>query len=209
MEKFTSLILASASPRRKELLEKHGVQFLIIPSRIEEVLPEGVYFTPEETAMYLAEQKAMSIAHSVMNEEYDSLKEVENLKILAVDTIVYKDTIIEKPIDEKDAIRILTHLKNDVHHVISGACIIDLSASVESTNRKLSITKKTTLHDITTVTFGDYNDKDIIDYIHEDPPYDKSGSYGIQSSWSKHVKTVEGSIENVIGLPWEAIKDLI
>ena len=214
-----SLILASASPRRKEILESHGVSIIIIPSNIEEILPEDRHFSPEETAMYLAEQKAIAIANNIIDGKCDAIfaeidpcfdhTNSDNLKILAVDTIVYKDRIIEKPVDEADAIAILTHLKNSVHYVISGACIIELAKTVDTSGRQLAISKKTTLHDTTTVTFGDYSTDDIIQYIHENPPYDKSGSYAIQSSWSKNVKSREGSIENVIGLPWEAIKDLI
>ena len=213
-----SLILASASPRRKEILEQHGIVFTIIPSNIDETIPDDVYFTPEETAMYLAEQKAIEIANNVMEGKCDVIlekagvsihKNPVSIKILAVDTIVYKDKVIEKPTDEADAISILTHLKNATHYVISGACIIDISNGVEPSNRALSIISKNILHDTTTVTFGDYTESDIIEYIRENPPYDKSGSYAIQSSWNKHVLNVDGSIENVIGLPWEAIRDFI
>jgi septum formation protein len=200
------LILASSSLRRKEILEAHGETPIVIPSEIKEILPEGRLFSPAETAMYLAEQKAESVAERLASGAYGAMLQDESgtdFRVLAVDTIVYKDRIIGKPVDESDALSILRSLKNALHYVISGVCLIELG---QTENERLSLQRKQVFYDSTSVTFGDYSDDEILEYIRSNPPYDKSGSYAIQSSWGVHVTSVIGSIENVIGLPWEKIE---
>jgi len=190
------LILASASPRRQEILEAHGFSPVVIPSDVEEVLPEGELFTPEQTTIYLAELKAESVLDSL-----DPGAWPDGCRILGVDTIVFKDRIIGKPVDESDALEILRSLKNDSHEVISGVCLIHAEPP-----RALS---KQVFSDTTTVRFGDYSDEEILAYIRANPPYDKSGSYAIQSDWGRHVLSVDGDIENVIGLPFLKLSEYI
>ena len=192
------LILASASPRRKEILEAHGHVFTVIPSDVDETIPGGVPLTPEEIAIYLAELKAEAVFAGLRPEDYP-----EGCTILAVDTIVYKDRIFGKPVDEEDSLNILRALKNTTHTVISGVCLIMCRGGI------LPPAEKFLLSDATRVTFGDYTDNDILTYIRANPPYDKSGSYAVQSDWGRHIKNVDGDLENVIGLPYHKIAPYI
>jgi len=190
------LILASASPRRKEILEAHGFTPFVIPSDVEETLPAGAEFTPEQTTIYLAELKADSVLNTLDPGDWPN-----GCMILGVDTIVYKDRIIGKPVDEADALDILRSLKNGSHEVISGVCLLIINALSD----RLDIDAKHLFSDTTVVSFGDYTDEDILAYIRANPPYDKSGSYAIQSDWGRHVLDYDGDIENVIGLPFEKL----
>ena len=215
MTECAPLILASASARRKEILEAHGHSFVIIPSDANESLPDDADFTPEETTIYLAELKAQAVFSGLIPEDWP-----QGCIILAVDTIVYKDSIIGKPVDEADALRILRTLRNTTHQVISGVCILKTECRGGTNNtecrdgnlppiRFLETTETIKFADTTTVRFGDYTDEEILAYIRENPPYDKSGSYAIQSSWGRHVIFIAGDIENVIGLPYPKIASYI
>jgi len=192
------LILASASLRRKEILDAHGVAHIVIPSDADETLPADKDLTPGQTTVYLAELKADTVLGALDPEDWPC-----GCRVLGVDTIVYKDHIIGKPVDEEDSLTILRSLKNTSHEVISGVCLI-LAApeSRPSEPAALIAEKKYLFHDTTTVRFGDYSDEEILAYIRANPPYDKSGSYAIQSDWGRHVLEVDGDIENVIGLPF-------
>ena len=185
-----TLILASASPRRKEILEAHGHSFEIIPSDEAETIPEDMRLTPEETTIYLAKLKADSVFSAINPDKYPG-----GFTVLGVDTIVYKDRIFGKPADEEDALNILRSLKNTTHKVISGVCLITSVPRYE----------KITFSDTTLVTFGDYTDEEIRTYVRANPPYDKSGSYAIQSDWGRNVLSITGDIENVIGLPYQKL----
>ena len=225
------LILASSSPRRKEILEAHGHDPIVIPADVDESIPEGRDFTPEELTIYLAELKAATVFDTLCPDEWP-----RGCTILGVDTIVYKDRVIGKPVDEADALDILRSLKNGSHEVISGVCIIrarrddhpsrsscadgdsaggDSAGGDSSIHARrddapggqatLVIAEKSMFHDTTTVRFGDYSDEEIIEYVRANPPYDKSGSYAIQSAWGRHVLEMDGDIENVIGLPYKKL----
>ena len=190
------LVLASASPRRREILESYGLRPVVIPAGVEECLPAGSLFTPEETTMYLAELKATAVFKSL-----DPAAWPRGCSILGVDTIVYKGRVIEKPKDEMDALDILRSLENASHDVISGVCII----RAVPLRGRLAAAEKFVFYDSTTVRFGIYSDEDILAYIRANPPYDKSGSYAIQSEWGRHVLEIDGDIENVIGLPYKKL----
>jgi septum formation protein len=187
--KIPAIILASASPRRREILEAHGVTPVIRPADVYETLPDDLTEEPKEAAMYLAGLKARAVyLHYYKN------KNPEPAVILGADTIVYKDRIIGKPVDEADAFAILSSLRNARHSVITGVALIDAATGAE-----------TVFYEETFVTFNDYPDEEIRRFVREEPPYDKSGSYAIQSSWSKNVAAIDGDVENVIGLPWAKI----
>jgi len=194
------LILASASLRRTEILDTHDIPHVVIPSDVDETLPEGADFTPEQTTVYLAELKADAVLAGL-----DPADWPQGCYVLGVDTIVYKDHIIGKPIDEEDALGILRKLNNTSHEVISGVCLI-LAMPIDG---KLESAKKHLFSDTTTVRFDDYTDDDILAYIRENPPYDKSGSYAVQSAWGKHVLEIDGDIENVIGLPFKKLSEYL
>ena len=191
------LILASASPRRSEILKAHGHNPIVMPADVDETIPEGKEFTPEETTIYLAELKALTVLKMLNPEDWPA-----GCVVLGVDTIVYKDRIIGKPVDEADALNILRSLRNTTHEVISGVCVLRASGS-------LIVAEKTLFSDSTIVSFGDYIDEEILAYVRANPPYDKSGSYAVQSDWGRHVLSVDGDIENVIGLPYQRLAQFL
>ena len=204
-KKNTPLILASASPRRKEILEAHGNAPVVIPADVDESIPEDSAFTPEELTIYLAELKSTTVFNTLQPETWP-----HGCTVLGVDTIVYKDRVIGKPVDEADALDILRSLKNGPHEVISGVCLIyAVQQHTPAGQTTLAIEKKLLFHDTTTVRFGDYSDEEIIEYIRANPPYDKSGSYAIQSAWGRHVLEMNGDIENVIGLPYKKLAEYL
>jgi septum formation protein len=209
--------LASGSPRRSEILRKHGIDPVVIPSDADETLPvEYENRSVEDIVKYLAHIKAWTVYEQLkvsdpvaiktrIPDTAKSSRAIETTDIftgktliLGADTIVYKDEIIGKPKDEADAIRILRLLCNAGHLVITGVALIDLSTGVE-----------TQFAETTKVFFKDYSDEEIKRFIREEPPYDKSGSYAIQSSWTKNVDHIEGDIENVIGLPWSRLAEYL
>ena len=197
------LILASASPRRKEILEAHGHFIKVIPADVDESLPEGNDFTPDETVIYLAEKKATAVFETLNYMDWP-----KGCAIIGVDTIVFKDRIIGKPKDETEALEILRSLKNATHKVISGVCLVHAAvlhvtgATAGPPHSRLAMVQKEVFSDTTTVRFGDYSDEEILEYVRANPPYDKSGSYAIQSEWGRHVLEMQGDLENVIGLPY-------
>jgi septum formation protein len=166
---------------------------IVIPSDVDESLPPEMEGSAiEDVVMYLAHLKARAVYESLRGGEFAAPF------ILAADTVVYKDEMIGKPVDEADAFRILDSLRGSEHRVISGVSFIETADGAE-----------TQFFDTTRVHFKHYSDEEIYRYIRAESPYDKSGSYAIQSSWSKNVERVEGDVENVMGLPWYRVEALI
>lgn len=173
------LILASQSPRRKELLQHLGLEaFAVKPIETDESFPSGL--TGEETATYIAEQKA---------EANRSFLEERDLMITA-DTIVYLNgQVLGKPADREDAFRMLRLLSGKEHQVFTGVCLSSLFEQRSFVAR-------------TDVTFSELTDEEILWYIDHFHPYDKAGAYGIQE-WigAVAVERITGSYFNVMGLP--------
>ena len=173
------LILASASPRRKELLAKTGFSFDIIPAKGEEKITKKI---PAEVVMELSQQKAQEIAE----------KQTEDCIIIGADTIVAKgDTIMGKPKDEADAFRMLEMISDDCHQVYTGVTIIRTGKNPET----ITFAEKTDVY------LYPISEKDIHAYIKSGDPMDKAGAYGIQGDFAVHVKGIEGDYYNVVGLP--------
>lgn len=171
-------ILASASPRRKNLLEKIGFTFDVKPSNITENL--NLNLEPADFSKYWAHKKAQQVA-----------KEHINSIVIGADTIVtINNKVLGKPKNRDDSISMLRMLSGETHQVITGMCLI---------NNKLDFS--ITYHTKTKVYLNPYNDKEIIDYIDNENPNDKAGSYGIQDSFAKHVRKIDGCFYNVMGLP--------
>lgn len=180
------LILATSSPRRKELFDKFNIDYAAVDSNIIERLNPSD--TPLQYAMSMAFSKAYSVA-----------KKYKKDIVIGADTIVvYKDEILGKPKDEDDAFRMLKFLSNNEHEVISGICIINLS-----TNTKIVD------YDITKVKFRDINYDIIRKYIDTKEPLDKSGGYGIQDFGGLLVESICGSYYNVIGLPLVKLDEIL
>lgn len=172
------VILASASPRRKELLERIGVKFDILPATGEEVITKEL---PGEVVMELAKQKAEEVAKTA---GADAL-------VLGADTVVaYEGKILGKPKDEADALRMLTMLSGKEHEVYTGVALID--------NRDQSMEN---FFERTKVMMYPVSEEEIRDYIVGGEPMDKAGAYAIQGIGAKFIQKIEGDYNNVVGLP--------
>ena len=182
------IILASASPRRLEIMNRHGIEPLVMPQDTDEHLPDGIGMT--EAVEELAAQKARSC--------YDSVKDdprYDGYLIIGADTIVWKDEIMGKPADRDDAFRMLDKIRGTYHYVVTGVCLIDVSSGSE-----------TVMNDVTAVHCVNYTDDDINDYISRREPYDKAGSYAIQGYFGRYIDHIDGDYENVMGLPFHIIE---
>ena len=181
------LILASASPRRKEILLSAGFDFEICPSPIDEAPLAGE--RPEGYARRVACAKALSVAASV----------ARGSLVLGADTIVVAgDEILGKPQDAADAGRMLRKLSGISHQVITGVCL------VRAPDEVIALT-----HETTWITFRALDDEEIADYVASGEPMDKAGAYGIQGLACKFVTRVEGCYFNVVGLPVALVYGLL
>ncbi len=179
------IILASASPRRRELLALGGFDFEVITSDADEEKVE--FTTPEEYVMALAKLKCEAV-EAVLEEQIGTEK-----IIIAADTIVYSSDFggkMGKPHDFCEAHKMLSALSGKEHEVLTGICI-----KIHN-NRIISH-----FADATKVYFRDLSDEEITSYITDFPPYDKAGAYGIQDKAAVFVKKIEGDYFNVMGLP--------
>ena len=174
------IILASASPIRKELLERAGVQFEICPGNGEEHITSN---KPEEIVKELSEQKAMA---AVFPAE-------EGTVIIGSDTIVaFEGKVLGKPSDEEDAVKTLLMLQGNTHQVYTGVTVLEYRGSQW---RKLVFAERTD------VTFYPVSENEIREYVKTGEPMDKAGSYGIQGLFGIYVKGISGEYANVVGLP--------
>ncbi|MCL4257790.1 MAG: septum formation protein Maf [Anaerolineales bacterium] len=174
------LVLASTSPRRKELLSLLGLPFEVMPADInEDVLPGEA---PTEYVMRLARGKAQVIA--------ERLDGVAAVVIAADTTVVHEGEIIGKPLDAADAERILRRLRGRIHQVYSGLCLWDTAAGRQVTDLALS-----------QVPMRNYSDSEMSAYIASGQPLDKAGAYGIQNTSFHPVENFAGCFANVAGLP--------
>ena len=189
------IILASASPRRREILEKHGIEPVVMPTDADEFLREGIGMT--DAVRILAERKARACYTNIRHDK-DLLNKYHDHVIIGSDTIVYKDEIMAKPEDEADAFRMLDSIRGTSHYVVTGVCLIDVSSGDSAV-----------ISDTTTVWCKDYSDEDINDYISREEPYDKAGSYAIQGYFGRYIDHIDGDYENVVGLPYHRIKDVL
>ena len=186
------LVLASSSPRRSELLRQWGYKFELVYAPVAESLTEGV--SPQDAVQALAERKALS-GYKVWKDNGGSPHDL----VLAADTIVVLgERILGKPNDENDAYAMLKALSGQTHQVMTG---IALATEIEE---RLQIESAV---DVTTVTFREIDDQEILAYIAGGEPMDKAAAYAIQGEGGKFVIGVQGSVTNVIGLPMELLVD--
>jgi len=181
------LVLASASPRRQELLRNARISFAAQPADVNETPLQDE--APRECAERLAREKALTVWRS---RPHDA--------VLGADTIVVVDeTILGKPVDAEDAARMLRMLSGREHRVITGVCLIKprtSGARDENRNENLHLGSETTL-----VTMSEISDKEILDYVATGEPMDKAGAYAIQGIASRWIPRIEGDYSNVVGLP--------
>jgi len=177
-----ALVLASASPRRRELLKNAGIPFIVQPSEIPELPREGE--APEACAERLAREKAL-----------DVFRQRPQDFVLGADTIVIVGgQILGKPRDVVDAARILRLLSGRTHQVITGVCLI-------GPDRKGRSSLRDTRSETTLVTMSELSDEDIQSYVATGEPLDKAGAYAIQGIASRWISRIEGDYFNVMGLP--------
>jgi len=170
------LVLASASPRRAELLRSAGVAFAVDPAHVPEQAVAGE--APLDYAQRLARDKALAV-----------LARHHEDAVLGADTVVVVDQqLLEKPTDANDAARMLRLLSGRTHQVITGVCLI--APGFERTEAEL-----------TQVTFSRLSGEEIALYVRSGEPMDKAGAYGIQGMASRWVTRIEGCYSNVVGLP--------
>jgi len=173
-----TIILASSSPRRRELMNGLGLKYIVDVPAIDEAIPAGV--SPEKAVQSLALKKAQAVA-----EKYS-----EGLVIGADTVVVLDNKIMGKPADNEDALSMLLELQGRVHRVYTGVAVID------------AMTGRTVCEkELTYVEFGPFNKEDALSYIATGEPLGKAGSYAIQGLGAILVKSVSGDYYNVVGLP--------
>lgn len=185
IKKDIPIILASASPRRVELLKQAGFTFTVVPSNVKE---ETTEISPDKIVEELAFQKADEVYQRVKN-EYNG----KDYMVIGADTIVfYNGEILGKPQDEQEAFDMLKMLSDRTHQVFTGISII----SKIKNEKQIFL-----LHERTAVTFYPINDYDLKEYISTGDSLDKAGAYGIQGPFAVHIRKIEGDYNNVVGLP--------
>ena len=181
------LILASASPRRKEILKNAGIDFEVMPASADETLPEGI--EAADAVTLLARRKAKALV--------DEHPELSDCVVLAADTLVECfGEILGKPEDKEDARRMLTMLCGCGSAVHTGICIAYKD-------------RFETALETAYVTFDEMTDDEIEDYISTDEPYDKAGAYAVQGRAALYIAGVTGDWYSVVGLPIHAFRILL
>ena len=180
------VILASASPRRKEILQNTKLNFDIQKSDIEEVILENE--SPEAMVVRLAYEKAFDVA-----------KRNTDRLVIGADTIVALDNeVLGKPKDQNEAYQMIKRLSNKTHKVITGISLINLKENKIIKDYVVSF-----------VTFKDLSEDSIKDYINTNESLDKAGAYGIQGYGALLVKNIQGDYFNIVGLPISKLSDLL
>ena len=180
-------ILASNSPRRRELLESAGFEFDVIPSTVPEQCAPGE--VPEAFVCRLATTKALQVATGA---PHGSL-------VLGADTAVVVDAeILGKPADAEDAARMLRRLSGRSHRVLTGVSVVEAPDRIRGVE-----------HSSTEVWFRALDETEIRDYVASGEPRDKAGAYGIQGIASRFVTRIDGSYSNVVGLPVSLVDQLL
>jgi septum formation protein len=212
---MSQIILASGSPRRKELLEQMGMEFEVCPAKGEEHITTEV---PREAVVELSRQKAEEVAAGMLGwiergcpfpgknqpggatahpdnlPGIDPTAPLDDMLVIGADTVVvYQNKILGKPEDEADAARMLSMLSGNTHEVYTGVTLV----FIDKTGR----TGEYSFYEKTNVTVYPMTEREIADYIATGDPMDKAGAYGIQGRFAVHIKQIEGDYYNVVGLP--------
>lgn len=221
MKKFR-IVLASASPRRSEIMNQVNIDFEVIPSNCEEVITKT---KPSDVVKELCYQKALSVFNEI-NEE--------NVIVVGADTIVAnEDKILGKPKSKEEAYDMINSIQGTSHYVYTGVCLVGMfdnkivrqdmienilkgidavdskykDYSFKNTNDKAII--EICFYEKTKVNVNSMSDEQIKEYIDTDEPYDKAGGYGIQGLFAKHISGIQGDYYNVMGLPIASLNEKI
>ena len=174
------IILASASPRRRELLEQGGIPFTVIPSQAEEKI------TTEQPGQAVEE-----LSYLKCSDIYE--KSLGDVLVIGADTVVASEgKILGKPSSQKDAVKMLQSLQGREHEVYTGVTIMA---------REGNENRKKTFHEKTKVVFYPMSDEEIRSYVNTGEPMDKAGAYGIQGRFAAFIGEISGDYNNVVGLP--------
>ena len=174
------IILASASPRRRELLEQGGIPFTVIPSQAEEKI------TTEQPGQAVEE-----LSYLKCSDIYE--KSLGDVLVIGADTVVASEgKILGKPSSQRDAVKMLQSLQGREHEVYTGVTIMA---------REGNENRKKTFHEKTKVVFYPMSDEEIRSYVNTGEPMDKAGAYGIQGKSAVFIKEISGDYNNVVGLP--------
>ena len=185
------VILASGSPRRREILKQMGIEFEIDVSDVDETA-EG---TPEEMVCLLAERKALAVA-------YKAADRGESALVVGADTLVALDgRALGKPADDEEAVRMLRSLSGREHAIYTGVCVVKVKdGGVAEIMRAPACTE---------VRFRELTDEEIVAYVATGEPRDKAGAYAIQGGAKAFVESYNGSMSNAIGLPRDLLRSML
>ena len=188
MKQNCPILLASASPRRRDLLARAGITFTVQTSEIEESVQ--AFSTPKEAVKELAQRKAVAV--------YERYAKGKGVVVLAADTLVSLGRLLlGKPEDKAHARDMLEALSGRTHQVQTGVCIL------------LPSGLRITFCDQTDVTFRELAPEEIVSYLATDEPMDKAGAYAIQGGAAKFVRKIQGDYNNVVGLPIDHVRTLL
>jgi septum formation protein len=196
------IILASASPRRRELLEQIGIKFRVIVSDAPE---ECSAVKPQLLVQELSKLKAMAVYNEIAgkadrnksgkSDSGDNVEKVQNCIIIGADTVVaHGDRILGKPESEAQAKEFLSMLQDNVHQVYTGVTLLKCDG-------KRGVTDTKTFYEETRVIFGKMSGAEIEEYVASGDCMDKAGAYGIQGMCARYIKGIDGDYNNVVGLP--------
>lgn len=205
------LVLASGSPRRRELLAQAGVPFTVVTSGAEEILP--AHATPEEAVCAIAAQKARAVL---------PLPQAQNAFVLAADTVVeIENEILGKPVSAAHATEMLHRLSGKTHRVLTGIALGTAFSAVPASEaaQKRMLSRQSmenplnfplhTAFAVTEVTFRTLSDAEIAAYVATGDPLDKAGAYGIQGAAHAFVSRIDGALDNVVGLPVSLVDSVL
>ena len=196
---MSRIILASASPRRRELLAQIGLEFEVRVSDVEEKITSK---EPGTIVEELARQKAEAVLASVKEKAVEGIApegiapeetDADELLVIGADTVVaYGEKILGKPKDEQEARKMLTMLSGHTHKVYTGVCLL---------HRTKKGVERKGFHEETKVSLWNMTPEEIAFYISTGEPMDKAGAYGIQGIFARYVKEIAGDYNNIVGLP--------
>lgn len=192
------IILASASPRRKELLTQIGLTFTVVPSDVEE---NPASTLPQDIVIELSKAKARDIWENVVQNDRDDCK--NDILVVSADTVVaIEGEILGKPKDEADAVRMLTLLSGKEHQVYTGVTMIWINEEGKEEEYSFYVCTGVLMYRI--------GRAEILAYVRSGEPMDKAGAYGVQGRMAAYIKAVRGEYSNVVGLPvgrlWQEMK---
>ena len=198
MNEAIDIVLASASPRRRQLLEDAGLRFRVHAVDADETLDDNLLEEPLEAVKKLAARKAKAAVEELVDDEYDG-----TMVVIGSDTmVVLRGEIFGKPVDAADAERMLRALSGCGHDVNTAVSVWVVHAPK---GQDVGLFYRTFV-DTTYVYFKDLTEEQIAEYIASGDPFDKAGSYGIQSGAGAFVDHIEGSLDTVIGFPVERLR---